>query len=135
MDCLGPGGTRCISLNSAAEHLPLIGVKKVSPGEYDCLSAAESAKRLSEHSPRKDVIKAERFQGIQEYDVQIPSDAAVLKCVVQHNHLAIELLDRHLRGLDPVRVLDVRHVGQTLFQFEGLVIERPGLARRNRDLR
>ena len=46
----------------------------------------------------------------------------MLKAVVQDQHLAFQLLDRCLGQGDPIGPLQVRHVGQVLFQHQRLVI-------------
>ena len=72
--------------------------------------------------------EAERLQGVQQHDVQIAVDAAVLEGVVQHDQLALELLDRQPGGRHAVGILQMRHVGQLLLQFQRLVVLRPASA-------
>ena len=70
--------------------------------------------------------KSKRLQRIDDDDIQIAMDAAMLKRIVEQNQLAIEFLDRHLRGGDAIGILNVRHVGELLLQFESFVVPRPG---------
>ncbi len=60
------------------------------------------------------MAKAERLERIDQHDIQIAMDAPMLKRIVEQNQLAVEFLDRHLRGCDAIGILHVRHVGQLL---------------------
>ena len=39
------------------------------------------------------MLEPERLQGVEQDDIEVPGDAAVLKAVVEHNQLAAEPLD------------------------------------------
>ena len=83
--------------------------------------------RLAQRAPGKNVIKAKRLHGVEQHDVQIASDPAVLKGVVQEDELAIQLFHGRTSCSHPIGILPLRHVGQLLFQFQRLVVFRTGL--------
>src|SRR5215207_9180057 len=60
--------------------------------------------------------------GVKEYDVEVAGQPAVLEPVVENEHLALALLDSSGGEGDAIRPLEVRHVGEVLFQDERLVV-------------
>ena len=55
------------------------------------------------------MLVAQWLQGVQEHDIQVAVDAAMLKGIVQHQHLAAVLTDRAAGRDHAIRVLHVRH--------------------------
>src|SRR5262249_49542017 len=51
---------------------------------------------------------------------------AMLEAIVQHEHLALQLLHRNRGEARPIDPLQMRHVGQVLFQDHALIIEAAG---------
>ena len=49
----------------------------------------------------------------------------MLKAVVEQHDLAFKFLDRRASPFDPIGMLQMGHVGQSLLEFERLVIPRP----------
>jgi len=47
----------------------------------------------------------------------------MLKTVVENETLRLEFLDRNPGRIDPIRILKMGHVGQTLLEFESFVID------------
>ena len=70
------------------------------------------------------MAEAERFQGVQQHDVQVAAEAAVLKTVVQHDRPATERPNGLPGGGHAIRILHVRHVRERQPQFQGLVVGR-----------
>ena len=70
----------------------------------------------------KDVLKTKRLQCVQKNDIEVAGDAAVLKCVVQHQCLASELVDRLSCRSKPIGVLHVRHTRQFPGELQGFVV-------------
>ena len=68
--------------------------------------------------------EAERFQCVDEYDIKVARDAAMLERIVENNHFCTKLADRHPRGGYAVGVLPVGHTGKLLFEFAGFVVLR-----------
>ncbi len=103
------------------------GIEQIGAGEDHHVGPPQPFDRFPQPSPRKHVAEPERLQGIQEHDVQIAAEAAMLKTVVQHDQVRSEGGNGLPCGGHAVGVLQVRHVGERLLQFAGLVV---GLARR-----
>ena len=78
--------------------------------------------RLSQQPAGKHVLEPERLQGVEQDDIEVPGDAAVLKAVVEHNQLAAEPLDGLARAGQAVGVFHVRRLGQKALEFQGLVV-------------
>ena len=78
--------------------------------------------RLAERAAGKDMAEAERLQGVQQDDVQVAGDAAVLEGVVQDDRPALELADRLPGRRHAIGILQVGDAGQPGGQFPGLVV-------------
>ncbi len=105
----------------------------IGPAEQRTAWARFKPSSGSRSVPRgKTVAEAERFQGIDQHDVQIAGQPAVLKAVVEHDGLQSNSSIASLRRRDAVRVLQVRHVGQPQFQFQCFVVLARLLRRRSR---
>lgn len=63
-----------------------------------------------------------RFQGIDEHDVQIASQTAVLEAVIQNHKLSLEFFNGDLCPLDPIGMLQVRYVWAQPIQYERFII-------------
>jgi hypothetical protein len=68
------------------------------------------------------MLEAERFQGVEQYDIQISRQAAMLKAVVEKDQLRFQFFDGDSRAGHAIGVLNVRHVGQFLLQLLGFVV-------------
>ena len=106
----------------SANLLAPLGRHQVGPGEADDAGPAQAGRRLSQRAAGKDVAVAQWFEGVEQADIQIAGDAAVLEGVVQHEGLAAEPCDRLPGPGDAVAVLHVGHVGESLVEFPGLVV-------------
>ena len=62
------------------------------------MSPPERRDRFPKRPAREEMIETERFERVEQNDVEIPRDAAVLKRVVQYDQLALQLLDGGTRG-------------------------------------
>ncbi len=112
--------------NSLGDRLPLGLADEVGPGEDNHLGSRKTGQRLAERAAGKDVIEAKWLQGVDQHDVQIAREPAVLKSVVQQNRLGPVPLDRLPGGRHAVPILQMRHLGQSQGQLAGLVIRSAG---------
>ena len=78
--------------------------------------------RFAERTSREDVLKTEWLQGIQQHDIEIAGDAAMLKGVVEHQHPAAKSVDGSPGGGEPIGILHVRHAGQFPSEFQGFIV-------------
>ena len=68
------------------------------------------------------MAEAKRLQRVQEHDVQLPGEPAVLEAIVQDDQLAAELCDGLVRGREAVGILQVGHVGKQPPHLQRLVV-------------
>ena len=68
---------------------------------------------------------AEGLQCVDEDNIQISVQAAVLKAVVQNDELRVEFVNRGLSSCDSIWVLNVRNVRQPLLKLHRFVVGRP----------
>ena len=85
---------------------------------------AQSIEGLAQGAARKNVTEAEWLQSVEQDDIQIACQAAVLKAVVEQDQLARVFLDRLPRGGNAIGILQMRHVRQRFFQLQSLVVAR-----------
>ena len=87
----------------AAHGLPDLGpsrtINQVRPRKNHQVGPPQPAGRLSQQPAGKHVIEPERLQGVEQDNIEVPGEAAVLKAVVEHNQLAAEPCDG-LAGTD-----------------------------------
>jgi hypothetical protein len=88
---------------------------------YD-LRSTQSGERFAKRTSREDVIEAEGFESVEEYDIEIASQTAMLEAVVENKKVGFELVDCVSSTGDAIAVLDVRYVGQRLGQFARFVV-------------
>src|SRR5438132_13098662 len=65
---------------------------------------------------------APRIGGVNQNDVEVAGQAAVLEAVVQDKEFAFQLAHSGLREGYAIRILKVWNVGQVLFQNERLIV-------------
>ena len=63
-----------------------------------------------------------RFCCVDQDDVQVAGDAAMLERIVEDDELCRQLLDRERRRRDPIGVLHMRHVRQLFLELSGFVV-------------
>src|SRR5438552_2019250 len=68
---------------------------------------------------------APRVGGVEQHEVEVTSEAAMLEAIVEKEHFALEFFHGGDREGGAVGPLQVGHVGQVLFEHQGLVVEAP----------
>jgi len=126
VDHFGPRGVGSKPSDSGANGGSLVGIDHVGSGEDHGVGAAQSGEGFSQRAAGKDVFEAERFEGVDENDVEIAVDATMLEGIVEEDHLAAEFFDGDGRGADSIGVLQVGNVGQLVFEFNGFVVAASG---------
>ena len=122
-----PEGMGREAANFLGDRLPLGIADQVGPGEDNHLGSRKTGQRLAERAAGKDVIEAKRFQGVDQDNIQIATEPAVLKSVVQQNRLGLVPLDRLPGRRHTVAILQMWHLRQRQGQLAGLVIRAAGL--------
>ena len=103
-------------------------VDQVGPREDDHAGPPQRADRLAEQPAGEEPAQAERVEGVEQDEVEVARQPAMLEAVVEDEQLGLQLLDGDRAPGDPVRVLEVGDVGQVLLQHPPLVVEPAGLA-------
>src|SRR5438045_838086 len=88
-----PQGPGRVSLDFVANGPSSLGIEQVGTREGDDVRSRQTADGLAERAAGKDVTEAKRLQGVDQHDVEIAGNAAVLEGVVQNDQLALELVD------------------------------------------
>ena len=68
------------------------------------------------------MVETKRLKSIQQYNIQIAGEAAVLKAVVQRDDLAGKLANRVFGRRDAIGILHVRHIWELMLQFQCFVV-------------
>ena len=90
-----PGAWR----RTACRSRPVADDRPSPPAKEPPGRPAAARGRLSQQPAGKHVIEPERLQGVEQDDIEVTGEAAVLKAVVEHNQLAAEPCDG-LAGAD-----------------------------------
>ena len=105
-----------------AQSLALLGRRLIAACQHNDTGSPQTAWRLAQQAARQQVAVAPRGRRIDQHDIEVARQPAMLKAVVEHQHFALQLLDGGPRQGDAVGPLQVRHVGQVLFQHQRLVV-------------
>ena len=116
-----------MALDNSPNLASLVLSQQISPRENHNIRPPQPFDRLAQRAARKDVAEPERLQGVQQHDVQIAGDAAMLEAVVQYDQFRLERPDGLSRRRHPIGVLHVRHVGQQPSQLAGFIVFLAGL--------
>src|SRR5262249_30720461 len=114
--------------DSVADFAHLLFGYKIAARDDDGVGTAQFARRLAEQSARRQVAVAPWVRRVDQHQVELPRKPAVLKAVVEDEDFAFEFLEGQLRELDAIRALQVRDIGQVLFEDHRLIVEPIALA-------
>ena len=117
-----PGSARRQPADFLLQRRTLGRIHGIGAGQPDHLGAGESCERLAQQPARQHMSIAKRFERIDQHDIEIPVDPAVLEGIVEHNRLAPQLADGGPGRGHAIGVLEMRHLGQATLQFECFVI-------------
>jgi len=110
------------TLHAAADGIPGCRFNHVGSGEDDSLRPRQSGQRLAQRASGKDVVEPKRLQSIEQNNIQIALQPAVLKTVVQQDHLGMVLLYGGGGTSYTIGILHVRHIRQPLPEFQGFIV-------------
>ncbi len=82
----------------------------------------------AEQSSWEKMIGPERVECVQQHDIEVSPEPPMLKPVIQHQHLRLQLLDRDVSQRRPVSILQMRDIRQVLVEHQALIIQPFGLA-------
>ena len=68
---------------------------EISPRQHDDVRAPERSDRLAEQPSGKETAEPEWLQRVEQDDIKVARQPAMLKSVVQHDQLGLQLLDGH----------------------------------------
>eukprot|EP00913_Durusdinium_trenchii_P035228 g32958.t1 len=108
-----------------AENLCLlVGGALIGPGEHDQIGAAQAGKGFTKQPARQQPAVTERIERVDQDDVEIAGQSAVLETVVENEHLGIEFVGRVVRRADAIGVLQMRHAGAEVLEHPFFVVAR-----------
>ena len=110
MPRLDPSGMTGEPLGPVPDRLAVRCGNLVGPREDYQAGPAERSGRLAQEPAGEETAEAEGVGGVEQDDVQVAREPAVLEAVVEDEELRVKLLDRDPGDPDPVGVLEVRDV-------------------------
>ena len=120
----GDGTTRSDGRKLVAQPGQIIRGNRVGAGDQDNTSPTEGRDRFPEQTPRKQVPKAERVGGVNEDDIEIAGESAVLETVIKHERFRPPFLDR-VRGTgDAIYLLMMGYVGAKMRENPQFIVFR-----------
>ncbi len=72
------------------------------------------------------MLETKRFGCIQQHQIEVPAQAAMLKTIIKQQHLHVEFVDCNVRNRHSLTILQVRHVRQCKFQLQCFIIHAAG---------
>ena len=83
---------------------------------------AKTGERLAQCAAGEDVFETERLERVEEHDIEIAAQTAVLESIIKEQQLRIEILDSHFGGGDAIAVLYVRNGRQRVGKLQCFVV-------------
>jgi hypothetical protein len=100
-------------LDAFTDRVPHFGAEQVGAGEYDHVSARQVRERLAEQAAGQQSFAAERVEAVEQHDVEVAMEAAMLEGVVEQDELRAMLVDRLLGGGMAIAVLEMGNIRQS----------------------
>ena len=89
------------------------------------IGSPESSQRLSKESSWQEVAVTERIQGIDQHEIEVPMDPAVLERIVEDNRTTLMFQDQPAGARNAVGLLHMRHSRTQQVEHPQLVV--PGM--------
>ena len=106
-----------------ANRTALLRRDQLATREQQHVGAAPACERLAQRAAGKHAAEAEGLERVDEHDVEIARQAAMLKGIVEDDQPATKRLDEAARRRHAVAIEHVRHARQLLGQLERLVVQ------------
>ena len=94
-------------------------VDQIGPRQDDHVGAAERTDRFAQQATRKKMPQTKRLEGIEQHHVDVACQPAMLKTVVEHDQLALELVGGDAGQGHAIGILQMGHVGQVFLEDHG----------------
>ncbi len=107
---------------------PLGWGDQIGSREDDDRRAPERTDRLTQQAAREQMLQAERLEGVNQHQVNVVRKPAMLKAVVEHDQLGLDLEHRNSSQRNSVGPLEMRNVGQVFLEHPPFVIQSALLA-------
>ena len=82
----------------------------------------QTGERLAQRAAGKHVLEAERFERVEQHDIEIASQPAVLESVIQQQSVADGIPESPLSRSHAIAVLNMRHVRQCMGKLQCFVV-------------
>ena len=117
------------SLGLGPDRRSLGRADQVGPRQDDHAGAPQRADRLAEQAAREQMPQPERLERIEQHHVEVARQPPMLKPVVEHDQLGLELVRRRsCASATRSAILKMGDVGQVLLEDPALVVQSLGLA-------
>ena len=112
------------TLDLSANRSATLGGNEVGAVEENDVGASETGERFAEEARRENATAAERIQRVEENDVEVALDSAVLKRVVEEQNVDVGTRFDESRGdFDPFRAEKMRRRRETEGEFPRFVVK------------
>ncbi len=113
---------RLDSRNLLPDRADLLGRHQIAARQDRRVRPLQAADRLAQQAARQQIAVPPRAGGVDQDEVEIALQAPMLEAIVQHQDVALQLLDRRPRQGDSISSLQMRHIGEVLFQHQCLIV-------------
>jgi hypothetical protein len=83
----------------------------IATGQQNHARPLQASERLTQQAAGKKPPMPPGIGGIDQHEIKVPLQAAMLKAIIQNQQLALQLLHRGSGQGDAVRALEMRHTG------------------------
>ncbi len=124
----GDGEVGCEAGDFGAQTGKLVGRDEVGPGDEREVGATQTGAWFAEQAPGEQMPVAPGVERVDQDEIEVPGEAAVLEAIVEDQQLRGEFFAGNAGGGDAVGVLQMGDIGAEPFENEGFVVES-GVAR------
>ena len=115
------------SFNTLADVGSFCFLHQIAAGQDDDTRTLQAANRLAKQAAWEDSAQAKRVEGVEQDNVEVAGEAAMLKAVVEDREFAFEFVDGDSCKRSTVAALKMRNVGQVFFEDATFVVKAFGL--------
>ncbi len=111
------------ALGFGTDHRAIREADQVGPGQDDDGGTPQRSYRLAEQPAWKQAPQPEWLERVQQNQIDVSRQAAVLKTIIKDDELGLELERRDLRQRHPVRVLQMGNIRKVFLEHPPFVVQ------------
>ena len=115
-----------LTRDPGANRIDLFARHLVNACDDDEIGSREGRRGFAQQAPGQQIIETPGIAGVDQHDVEVACEPAMLKAVVKNQELAAEFLSRHGRRGNAVGALQMRHIGTKCLEDPRLIIHPVG---------